>query len=131
MRGVLLPFFISTPNTYLIDRRFNMTIPGLKKPDHLGLTVPKWQLTCAFFGILYLIAMVASVPRIGIAVAQEKSSLRSICFLMKSIKLRTFKGTYRFCGYTALKGRGFTSKSVNKRTNWPELTKLLTIHTGN
>ncbi|HIF9186075.1 TPA: DMT family transporter [Photobacterium damselae] len=32
-------------------------------------TVPKWQLTCAFFGILYLIAMVASVPRIGIAVA--------------------------------------------------------------
>lgn len=33
------------------------------------LTVPKWQLTGAFFGILYLIAMVASVPRIGIAVA--------------------------------------------------------------
>lgn len=32
-------------------------------------TVPKWQLTGAFFGILYLIAMVASVPRIGIAVA--------------------------------------------------------------
>ncbi|MEC6830451.1 DMT family transporter [Photobacterium toruni] len=33
------------------------------------LTVPKWQLTGAFFGILYLIAMVASVPRVGIAVA--------------------------------------------------------------
>lgn len=33
------------------------------------LTVPKWQLTGAFFGILYLIVMVASVPRVGIAVA--------------------------------------------------------------
>ncbi len=33
------------------------------------LTVPKWQLTGALFGIVYMVVMVASVPRIGVAIA--------------------------------------------------------------
>ncbi|MFH0287146.1 DMT family transporter [Vibrio owensii] len=33
------------------------------------LSVPKWQLTGALFGIVYMVVMVASVPKIGVAIA--------------------------------------------------------------
>lgn len=33
------------------------------------LTVPKWQLAGALFGIVYMIVMVAAVPRVGVAIA--------------------------------------------------------------
>ncbi|MBT9386226.1 DMT family transporter [Pseudooceanicola sp. CBS1P-1] len=33
------------------------------------LDAPRWQLTGAFFGVFYIVAMVFSVPRIGIAAA--------------------------------------------------------------
>lgn len=33
------------------------------------LTVPKWQLAGALFGIVYMIVMVASVPKTGVAIA--------------------------------------------------------------
>ena len=46
------------------------------------LTVPKWQLTGAFFGILYLIVMVASVPRIGIAIATVSTILGQMMMSM-------------------------------------------------
>jgi transporter family-2 protein len=32
-------------------------------------TVPKWQLTGALFGIVYMVVMVAAVPKIGVAIA--------------------------------------------------------------
>ena len=33
------------------------------------LTVPKWQLAGALFGIFYMIVMVAAVPKVGVAIA--------------------------------------------------------------
>ncbi|WP_394245304.1 DMT family transporter [Vibrio astriarenae] len=33
------------------------------------LTVPKWQLAGALFGIVYMIVMVAAVPKVGVAIA--------------------------------------------------------------
>lgn len=33
------------------------------------LSVPKWQLVGALFGIVYMLVMVAAVPRVGVAVA--------------------------------------------------------------
>lgn len=46
------------------------------------LTVPKWQLTGAFFGILYLLVMVASVPRVGIAIATVSTILGQMIMSM-------------------------------------------------
>ncbi|MCW8327838.1 DMT family transporter [Photobacterium sp. SDRW27] len=46
------------------------------------LTVPKWQLTGAFFGILYLVVMVASVPRVGIAIATVSTILGQMIMSM-------------------------------------------------
>lgn len=37
--------------------------------DMTLLDAPRWQLTGAFFGVFYIIAMVFSVPQIGIAAA--------------------------------------------------------------
>ncbi|CAH0530125.1 DMT family transporter [Vibrio hippocampi] len=37
--------------------------------DSTLLTVPKWQLAGALFGILYMIVMVAAVPKVGVAIA--------------------------------------------------------------
>lgn len=41
------------------------------EPAHQAtlLSVPKWQLTGALFGVVYMIAMVAAVPRLGVTVA--------------------------------------------------------------
>ncbi|WP_028117595.1 DMT family transporter [Ferrimonas senticii] len=33
------------------------------------LTVPKWQLTGALFGVVYMVVMVAAVPRLGVTIA--------------------------------------------------------------
>lgn len=33
------------------------------------LDAPKWQLTGAFFGVIYILVMVVAVPRVGIAAA--------------------------------------------------------------
>ncbi|WP_371185555.1 DMT family transporter [Thalassotalea maritima] len=33
------------------------------------LTVPKWQLAGALFGIVYMMVMVAAVPKVGVAIA--------------------------------------------------------------
>lgn len=37
--------------------------------DTTLLSVPKWQLAGALFGIVYMIVMVAAVPKVGIAIA--------------------------------------------------------------
>ncbi|MGR5132039.1 DMT family transporter [Vibrio alfacsensis] len=37
--------------------------------DATLLTVPKWQLAGALFGIVYMIVMVAAVPKVGVAIA--------------------------------------------------------------
>lgn len=37
--------------------------------DATLLTVPKWQLAGALFGIVYMIVMVAAVPQVGVAIA--------------------------------------------------------------
>lgn len=37
--------------------------------DSTLLTVPKWQLAGALFGIVYMIVMVAAVPKVGVAIA--------------------------------------------------------------
>lgn len=37
--------------------------------DMTLLDAPRWQLTGAFFGVFYIVAMVFSVPRVGIAAA--------------------------------------------------------------
>lgn len=33
------------------------------------LSVPKWQLAGALFGIVYMVVMVAAIPRVGMAIA--------------------------------------------------------------
>lgn len=33
------------------------------------LSVPKWQLTGALFGIVYMVVMVSAVPKVGVAIA--------------------------------------------------------------
>ncbi|MGL6356035.1 DMT family transporter [Aeromonas veronii] len=33
------------------------------------LSVPKWQLAGALFGIVYMVVMVAAIPRVGVAIA--------------------------------------------------------------
>ncbi|PMG88354.1 hypothetical protein BCS96_04935 [Vibrio breoganii] len=37
--------------------------------DATLLTVPKWQLAGALFGIFYMIVMVSAVPKVGVAIA--------------------------------------------------------------
>lgn len=37
--------------------------------DATLLSVPKWQLAGALFGIVYMIVMVAAVPKVGVAIA--------------------------------------------------------------
>lgn len=37
--------------------------------DATLLSVPKWQLAGALFGIVYMIAMVAAVPKVGVSIA--------------------------------------------------------------
>lgn len=37
--------------------------------DATLLSVPKWQLVGALFGIVYMIVMVAAVPKVGVAIA--------------------------------------------------------------
>ncbi|GAL34335.1 hypothetical protein JCM19240_1243 [Vibrio maritimus] len=39
------------------------------------LSVPKWQLTGALFGIVYMVVMVAAVPRVGVALASISTIL--------------------------------------------------------
>lgn len=39
------------------------------------LSVPKWQLTGALFGIVYMVVMVAAVPRVGVAMASISTIL--------------------------------------------------------
>lgn len=59
----LLTFSVGTVITALLIFFF--------EPTHQAnlLNVPKWQLIGALFGIVYMIVMVAAVPRVGVAIA--------------------------------------------------------------
>lgn len=59
----LLTFAVGTVVTLLLIFFFEPSY------DANLLSVPKWQLTGALFGIVYMVVMVAAVPKIGVAVA--------------------------------------------------------------
>ncbi|WP_194437025.1 DMT family transporter [Vibrio fluminensis] len=59
----LLTFSIGTVVTTLLIFFFEPTYQATL------LTVPKWQLSGALFGIVYMIVMVAAVPKVGVAIA--------------------------------------------------------------
>lgn len=63
LRSSLLTFAVGALCTGLLILFF--------EPAHAVslLDVPKWQLSGALFGVVYMIVMVAAVPRIGTAVA--------------------------------------------------------------
>jgi len=63
LRSSLLTFAVGTLVTALM-------IP-LFEPSHSIslLDVPKWQLSGALFGVVYMVVMVGAVPRVGAAVA--------------------------------------------------------------
>lgn len=63
LRSSLLTFAVGAVCTGLLILFF--------EPAHAVslLDVPKWQLSGALFGVVYMIVMVAAVPRIGTAVA--------------------------------------------------------------
>ncbi|MBC7002993.1 DMT family transporter [Photobacterium sp. BZF1] len=63
IRSSLLTFTVGTVVTALLIFFFEPSY------DATLLTVPKWQLTGALFGIVYMVVMVAAVPKIGVAVA--------------------------------------------------------------
>ncbi|SFB35739.1 transporter family-2 protein [Pseudomonas sp. NFIX10] len=63
LRSSLLTFTVGTVTTGLLIVFF--------EPAH-GLTLldmPKWQLSGALFGVVYMMVMVGAVPRVGTAVA--------------------------------------------------------------
>lgn len=51
------------------------------------LTVPKWQLTGALFGVVYMITMVYAVPKVGVATATVATIFGQ---LLMSLLLDTF-----------------------------------------
>lgn len=63
LRSSLLTFAVGTVTTGLLIVFF--------EPAHAVslLEVPKWQLSGALFGVVYMIVMVGAVPRVGTAVA--------------------------------------------------------------
>ncbi|UZE16199.1 DMT family transporter [Pseudomonas sp. B21-054] len=63
LRSSLLTFTVGTVTTGLLIVFF--------EPAHAVslLEVPKWQLSGALFGVVYMIVMVGAVPRVGTAVA--------------------------------------------------------------
>ncbi|WP_095059157.1 MULTISPECIES: DMT family transporter [unclassified Pseudomonas] len=63
LRSSLLTFVVGAVSTGLLVLFF--------EPAHAVslLDVPKWQLGGALFGVVYMVVMVAAVPRVGAAVA--------------------------------------------------------------
>jgi len=63
LRSSLLTFVVGAVSTGLLVLFF--------EPAHAVslLDVPKWQLGGALFGVVYMVVMVAAVPRVGTAVA--------------------------------------------------------------
>ncbi|MBT2341694.1 MULTISPECIES: DMT family transporter [Pseudomonas] len=63
LRSSLLTFTVGTVTTGLLIIFF--------EPAHAVslLEVPKWQLSGALFGVVYMMVMVGAVPRVGTAVA--------------------------------------------------------------
>lgn len=63
LRSSLLTFVVGAIVTALLILFF--------EPAHAVslLEVPKWQLSGAFFGVVYMLVMVGAVPRVGTAVA--------------------------------------------------------------
>tara|TARA_R110001583_G_C5658061_1_gene409387 strand:- start:2475 stop:2939 length:465 start_codon:yes stop_codon:yes gene_type:complete len=63
IRSSLLTFSVGTVVTLLLIFFFEPSY------DANLLTVPKWQLMGALFGIVYMVVMVAAVPKVGVAIA--------------------------------------------------------------
>lgn len=63
IRSSLLTFGVGTVVTLLLIFFFEPSYEASL------LTVPKWQLTGALFGIVYMVVMVATVPKVGVAIA--------------------------------------------------------------
>ncbi|MDN4543979.1 DMT family transporter [Pseudomonas sp. C32] len=63
LRSSLLTFVVGAVSTGLLVLFF--------EPAHAVslLDVPKWQLGGALFGVVYMVVMVAAIPRVGTAVA--------------------------------------------------------------
>ncbi|SHG85801.1 DMT family transporter [Ferrimonas marina] len=63
IESALLTFAMGTVITGLLIFFFEPSY------DATLLTVPKWQLAGALFGIVYMIVMVAAVPKVGVTIA--------------------------------------------------------------
>lgn len=61
----------SSQLTFVVGAVFSGLLIFFFEPTHSQtlLTVPKWQLAGALFGMFYMLVMVASVPKIGVATA--------------------------------------------------------------
>ncbi|NDV53011.1 DMT family transporter [Salipiger sp. PrR003] len=57
--------------TFVLGALISVLLVFFAQPpqDMTLLDAPRWQLTGAFFGVFYIVAMVFSVPRVGIAAA--------------------------------------------------------------
>ncbi|MGL5948205.1 MAG: DMT family transporter [Aeromonas sp.] len=62
--------------------------------QHL-LNVPKWQLIGALFGIVYMLVMVAAIPRVGVAIA-------TVATLLGQMSMSLVIDTLGWLGNTAL-----------------------------
>ena len=65
--GVLRSSFL----TFIVGAVITALLVFFFEPPHAEnlLSVPKWQLMGALFGVVYMVSMVAAVPRIGTAAA--------------------------------------------------------------
>ncbi|WP_232055247.1 DMT family transporter [Vibrio taketomensis] len=69
IESALLTFSIGTVVTSLLIFFFEPSYEATL------FTVPKWQLAGALFGIVYMIVMVAAVPKVGVAIATVSTIL--------------------------------------------------------
>lgn len=63
VQSALLTFSVGAVVTALLIFFFAQPAPATL------LSVPKWQLAGALFGIVYMLVMVAAIPRVGVAIA--------------------------------------------------------------
>tara|TARA_R110001583_G_C5556251_1_gene400802 strand:+ start:332 stop:811 length:480 start_codon:yes stop_codon:yes gene_type:complete len=91
------------------------------------LSVPKWQLTGALFGIVYMVVMVATVPKVGVAVATVATIFGQMVMSLvidtqgwlgnDPIELNYFRLASMVCIACALICIYFSSKPTNKQAN--------------
>lgn len=69
--GQVVGILRSSQLTFVVGAVSSALLVLFLEPDQLTtvLQLPKWQLTGAVFGVIYVTVMVTAVPRVGVAVA--------------------------------------------------------------